>query len=523
MIGNPPYVQLQSMGGMSDVYAGCGYESYNKSADLYCLFAERGYKLLKKGGLLSFIMPNKWMLVDYGKELRRFLSHTALRQIINFGDVQFFKDATTYVCIFVAQDAEKKDNPLALSLNRKSYHGDFLAEVQRGLQEHDIAEFGENEWSIQDTGHKTVLAKMESCGKLKDLPVEINNGIKTGFNDAFWIDENTRNHLISEDAKNAELIKPMIRGEDVTPFCKAFAPLYLLNIHNGQKSRNLPPVDINEYPSLKKYLDTWYEKLSSRGDKGVTPYNLRNCAYLDYFAKPKIMYAEITKFFPFLYDDTGLYCNNKVFFITQKGCHTDSESLRDSNKRGIPLSSETPSGVSNPCDHTSILKALTAIFNSRLAKLWIWYNCPELQGGTREIRKTYFENFPVPDITDGSNAEASAHLSALADTMLALQADMQKKCGKFLGRVRERFGIAKLRTALDSFWELDFAGFAGELAKSKARLSLKDEDEWEEYFNGYKSDLTALHDEIARTDAEINARPHALLWPCLLPLRPYRR
>ena len=76
--------------------------------------------------------------------------------------------------------------------------------------------------------------------------------------------------------------------------------------------------------------------------------------------------------------------------------------------------------------------------------------------------------------------------------------------------MRERFGIAKLSTALDSFWELDFAGFARELAKSKARLSLKDEDEWEEYFNSYKSDLTALHDEIARTDAEINALVYKL-------------
>ena len=107
IIGNPPYVQLQSMGEKSDAYAKSGFESYNKSADLYCLFAEQGYKLLKKGGLLSFIMPNKWMLVDYGKELRCFLSKTGLRQVLNFGDIQFFKDATTYVCIFVTQNGEK--------------------------------------------------------------------------------------------------------------------------------------------------------------------------------------------------------------------------------------------------------------------------------------------------------------------------------------------------------------------------------------------------------------------------------
>ena len=103
VIGNPPYVQLQTMGEMSDVYAKCGYEVYNKMGDLYCLFTERGFNLLKEGGYQSFIMPNKWMLASYGKELRRFMANTNLQQIINFGDVQFFEGAATIVCIFVTR------------------------------------------------------------------------------------------------------------------------------------------------------------------------------------------------------------------------------------------------------------------------------------------------------------------------------------------------------------------------------------------------------------------------------------
>ena len=120
IIGNPPYVQLQSMGGMSDIYAQCGYQVYNKSADLYCLFVERGYSLLKEGGLQSYIMPNKWMLVAYGKELRHFLASTNLQQIINFGDVQFFEGAATIVCIFVTKKGEIYRDVLALSLNNVS-------------------------------------------------------------------------------------------------------------------------------------------------------------------------------------------------------------------------------------------------------------------------------------------------------------------------------------------------------------------------------------------------------------------
>ena len=121
IIGNPPYVQLQSMGEMSDVYSKRDYSCYNKSADLYCLFVERAHSLLKKNGHFSFIMPNKWMLVDYGKELRQFMSQVSLKKILNFGDIQFFADATIYVCIFVAQKSDEKAPVLACSLNSKNY------------------------------------------------------------------------------------------------------------------------------------------------------------------------------------------------------------------------------------------------------------------------------------------------------------------------------------------------------------------------------------------------------------------
>ena len=339
VIGNPPYVQLQSIGKMSEAYAKCGYESYNKSADLYCLFTERGFSLLKKNGLQSFIMPNKWMLADYGKELRKFMSKTSLQQIINFGDVQFFKDAATIVCIFVIKKSEEKNKVLALSLNQKTYKGNFLQEIKDGLQEFSHETFNENIWQINDKRITMIFNKMKTIGKpLKNWAVEINNGIKTGFNDAFYIDEKKKHALINQDSRLINLIKPMLRGEDVGAFYPNFKDLYLINFHNGIKARNILPLRIEDYPVLKTHFDKYFEKLSKRSDKGITPYNLRNCAYLDYFDKPKIMYSEITKFFPFMLDNKGMFCNNKVFFITAK-------------------------------DDTVSLSFLTAVFNSKLCKL----------------------------------------------------------------------------------------------------------------------------------------------------------
>jgi hypothetical protein len=229
VIGNPPYVQLQSMGAMSDVYAKCGFETYNKSADLYCLFTERGYNLLKPGGLQSFIMPNKWMLVSYGKELRRFMAKSNLLQIINFGDVQFFDEATIYVCIFVTRKSlESSGEVQALSLNQKTYHGNFLSEVPTQLAFYPRETFGEAEWKILPKAHFDILQIMHKGVALKDLPLSIYRGILTGYNDAFFIDGVTRERLIKEDAKSAEIIKPLLRGRDIQAWNAQWDDQYLI-------------------------------------------------------------------------------------------------------------------------------------------------------------------------------------------------------------------------------------------------------------------------------------------------------
>ena len=477
VIGNPPYVQLQSIGKMSEAYAKCGYESYNKSADLYCLFTERGFSLLKKNGLQSFIMPNKWMLADYGKELRKFMSKTSLQQIINFGDVQFFKDAATIVCIFVIKKSEEKNKVLALSLNQKTYKGNFLQEIKDGLQEFSHETFNENIWQINDKRITMIFNKMKTIGKpLKNWAVEINNGIKTGFNDAFYIDEKKKHALINQDSRLINLIKPMLRGEDVGAFYPNFKDLYLINFHNGIKARNILPLRIEDYPVLKTHFDKYFEKLSKRSDKGITPYNLRNCAYLDYFDKPKIMYSEITKFFPFMLDNKGMFCNNKVFFITAK-------------------------------DDTVSLSFLTAVFNSKLCKLWIWYNCPELLGGTREIRKAYFENFPIPDLKNSEFSIINSELVNLADKMLTLNETLQKKSTNFLKVVKQTFALEKVSAKMESFYELDFDGFVKEL---KQKITPKLKLEWLEVFEETKKSLQEIQTQIAATDKEINALVYKL-------------
>ena len=359
MIGNPPYVQLQSMGAMSDVYAKCGFETYNKSADIYCLFYEQGCKLLKENGVLGFIASNKWLKINYGEPLRRYLT-TKMNPLllINFPGVPVFEDATV--------------DPQILIVENRLYLGKTKACIIKSQQDslseyvpyHVIEScFNSDAWTIRDFRVSAVLNKIDTNGtSLKNLPIEINYGVKTGYNDAFFIDGSTRSLIIDKNNNARDIIRPLFRGRDITAWVTQNQNLFLINTHNGLKEKGILPIDINDYPAIKNHLDHYIVQLTKRVDKGDTPYNLRNCVYLEEFAKPKIVYPNMTKYLPFCYDESGAICNDKAFIITSK-------------------------------DKSFSLKYLLAILNSKLAKFWIRCVCPELGDDRREVRKVYFENF----------------------------------------------------------------------------------------------------------------------------------
>lgn len=477
VIGNPPYVQLQKMGEESVRLSQCGFESYNKSADLYCLFTEQGYRLMKPNGLMSFIMPNKWMLASYGKELRKFLSDKALRQILNFGDVQFFEEATTYVCIFVIEKACRMPEATVqvLSTDKVSYLGDFNTTVLYGLYDCSIDVFGEDDWIVASRDHFEILSNIERSVKLETLPIDIYRGILTGYNDAFFIDEATKTALIEKDASSIDLIRPLLKGRNFIPYGFEYEHIYLICTFPALN------IDIEQYPAIKEHLLGFgYDRLKQTGDKGARKktsgkwFEIQDSiAYYASFDKPKIMYPQITSVMPFVYDDEGYVCNDKGFILT---AHDDTVSLL----------------------------YLTALFNSKLAKLWIWYKCPDLQGGTREIRKEKFQNFPLP------SAESDAVLAALAETRVKDTKELQRKVAKFLKRLSDNFSGIKLTGAIKSFYELDFAAFLKELKKQKIDVTLKQQDEWEDYFEQYRKECTDLSARIASTDQAINTRVYAL-------------
>lgn len=127
---------------------------------------------------------------------------------------------------------------------------------------------------------RRIKEKIEKIGTpLKDWDINIYRGILTGYNEAFIIDGKTKNELIEKSPKNAEIIKPILRGRDIKRYGYEFADIWLICTHNGTSTTS--PIKIDDYPYIKEYLDQFYPQLAKRQDKGYTPYNLRSCIYTD--------------------------------------------------------------------------------------------------------------------------------------------------------------------------------------------------------------------------------------------------
>ena len=187
--------------------------------------------------------------------------------------------------------------------------------------------FTSEPWVILSDIERSIKAKIEKYGTpLRDWNIHIYRGILTGCNEAFIIDETKKEELIKKDPKSAEIIRPILRGKDIKRYGFDFADLYLIATHNGYEG--VPRVDINEYPAIKEWLDKGgiayngklykgYETIAARADQGDTPYNLRSCAYMDDFNKPKIIYQELSQGSRFAFDPDGVFfVSNTAYLLT---------------------------------------------------------------------------------------------------------------------------------------------------------------------------------------------------------------
>ena len=372
VIGNPPYIRQESFSDIKS-FLQSKFKIYHSIADLLTYFVELGYNILRANGTFQFIISNKFTRANYGQVMRKFLvDKTTLTHFIDFSGIPVFDEATVDAAIlgftkrvipnniFLYADVNKE----ILKINQ-FYH--YLKSTQIDFSQNML---NADAWAFETSEVQKIKQKVEAQGvALKDWDITINYGIKTGLNEAFVIDGKKKEEFIAKDPKCAEILKPLLRGRDIQKYYPDFHDLWLIGTFPNKN------YNIDDYPAIKDYLKSFGEKLKQTGETGTRKKtnNKRfetqdNIAYWQDFEKPKIIYPNMTKFLPFVIDlENNYYHNDKSFHLVGDRIYW-----------------------------------LGAFLNSTLFKYCFSDNFPELLGGTRELRKVFFDKIAVKQISSES-------------------------------------------------------------------------------------------------------------------------
>jgi hypothetical protein len=377
IIGNPPYIQLQSMGKMTDAYKNMNYQVFERMGDIYCLFYELGYKLLKQKGYLSFITSNKWMRAGYGEKTRHFLvKETNPLLLLDFAGVKVFDEATVDVNILMYQKDKNRQQTQSCIVKKEGIKNLSVYFCQNAVVTGFSPQSSNSSWVILSAMEQRIKKKIEAIGTpLRDWDIQINYGIKTGFNDAFIISGDKRKELIVQDPKSESIIRRLLRGRDIKRYGYQFADLYLIITFPSLK------IDIEQYPAIKQHLMSFgYDRLKQTGEVGARKKTNNkwfetqdSISYWEDFYKQKIVWGNLNLKASFAFAPEGMFIN-------------------------------APSPLIVPASNY-----LLGVLNSKLADYFIRSLGVTRNGGYFEYKPMFIEKLPVPL----SNDEVETNINKL--------------------------------------------------------------------------------------------------------------
>ena len=489
VIGNPPYVRVQGLKENyleQTKYYEKNYVSATGSYDIYALFMEKGFKLINKKGLVSFILPHKFLVTDFGSGIRKFfVEKRAVESLLHFGSELVFSEASTYTCI-VTLSKKNKEKILFKKVNPNK-----ISEIFK-WDKMDYNLLSNKNWDLQSEEIYNLIKKLKKqLYTVEEVFKSIFQGIATSLDDVYVFEGKEEGNIIKGYNKKfdyefeieKELVKPILGGKEVSKYCNMKIKNYVLfpyhRINNKMEIVDIKYIE-NNLPLTKKYLENFEKEIKGR-EKGKMSNRQDWYAYiypknLDKFDSSKIMTREISLGCNMTYDSEGkIYHNTKVYsFVKNKKFNVDD-------------------------------KFYLALLNSKVMWFFIKNTGSEYSGGYYVFKTNYLKPFPLPEIPD--NAEMFIEK---ADKMLFLNKNLQELSQKFQRLLIRKFELEKLSTKLQDWYLLKFSEFVKELKKAKIKLSLKDEMEWEEIFLEKKEEAEKVKNEIEMTDKEIDRMVYEL-------------
>ncbi|MDD2285702.1 MAG: TaqI-like C-terminal specificity domain-containing protein [Paludibacter sp.] len=391
LIANPPYINFSKNKEQSQKYGKIGYATYEARGDIYTLFYEKGVSLLRQNGILCFITSSQWMKTGYGEPLRAFFAQkTNPIHLIDFTGQEVF-EATVNTNILLLMKAENEKETKALIVQDKESVGDLITLIEENGIPHHF-DTGKS-WAILSTTEQEIKAKIEALGTpLKEWDIQISYGIKTGYNKAFIIDQSKRDELISKDPNSAEIIHPILRGEDIKRYRYNFSNLYIILAYYNSYN-----IIQKEYPYIYEHLKKYETELKERGQSRYTSNkktklnsdfpgqhhwleldNNPTKNYIDSFSKPKIIWGNMSLKSSFALSEDNIFVRN-------------------------------PSNIITPGK-----KYLLALLNSKLCDFYIKSKATMRDNGFYEYLSTVIKDIPVIKVSDANQER----LESLVDCIL---------------------------------------------------------------------------------------------------------
>lgn len=384
VVGNPPYIRQEELAAQKPHFQQ-HFATYAGTADLYVYFVERGMQVLRPGGQFSYILPNKWMRAGYGDRLRQYVKQFCIERVTDFGDLPVFEEATTYPCVFEMQNAPARDTLRATNLSTLDFETDLSHHVAAHQFEVRLSSLSDTGWTLTNQQVQNLLDKLRQAGTPLGEYVQgkIYRGVLTGLNEAFVVDAATRERLIAEDPKSAEVIKPFLAGRDIKRYQTPVSDKFLIFARRGIK--------IGDYPAVLRHLEQFKSRLmpKPKGFKGEWEgrkegtylwYEIQDAVdYWQEFEKPKILYQEIMTFQSFSFEEKGVFTNNKIFFLPNPDLY------------------------------------LLGLMNSKTVWLYLNSAASKLQGGALAMQSPYVLSIPVPAATDAQKTSITALVTRILD------------------------------------------------------------------------------------------------------------
>ncbi len=413
IVGNPPYIRIQTLPKDDARWYGDHYQAAGGSYDIYVLFVERALELLRPGGVMGFILPNKFTTATYGKKLRKLLTdHKAVIRFVNFKHGQVFEGATTYTCLLFLQKEGAET----------FWYGEVrdMEEVKEvgHLEEEDIEwaeirteRLTDEPWVLSAGPAYELMEKLNTFPKLKEVAERIFVGLQTSADAVYHLEDRGetgegKRRLYSKSLDETVVLEgtfihSLVSGVDVKRYRIPPKQQYILfpyivtdsqaELIAEQQLADMAPLTLAYLLRNKTVLEN-----RERGRfKDQRWYRFGRTQNLGIQEKPKICVPRLVRNIQAFYDEDGEYYLDNV------------------DVGGVTLRTEGRDAY----------LYITALLNSKLLTFYLRRISTPFRGGFYSCNRQYLEMLPIRPINFDAPADVARHdrMVALVEEMLRLQ------------------------------------------------------------------------------------------------------